>query len=471
MNKWRTATGMLPPVGQSKSPKSRIAAAREMMASTAPVFGNDSLEEENKWLREELARIKNEVVGAMNRRSMAMVAGGGFRGPGAGVSNRMCDCEQLREKLARCQNALEQSREKERRQAAMVEAQAEALSDAHEKVQFHAARAEACASFKPEMCSASSQTDPKTPPIRSIASQTIVAECERCEVEVQVDPPQSSTVTIGSQTSTTALVDAAAQYEQDVRDLAVQATVNSDNNGTQTEAFPPVVHVEEVSMQTEATGVCVIETQTDDIETPEAEPCEEEKEVIEVEVQTEPLEEPAKATASKGVQAVPRPRTPVERGQQTEPSEDDALVEKLRLKISASETVIEVLGLENAELKASEKMLQEELKREKQQVTTWQKAAQSKVFGHLNVLVVSPKAECTVRGESLDMTSWDISRIQSLIEEEVIPRFTRVFAYEGDDQPPEVRNAIDGAMKEFASTFRMKLSEMLQNAGPKASRG
>jgi hypothetical protein len=400
---------------------------------------------------------------------MAMVAGGGFRGP-SGVSNRICDCDQLREKLARCQNALEQSREKERRQTAMVEAQAEALADAREQVQFHAARAEACALYKPEMCSAGSQTECEAAPCQSVGSQTTVVECERCEVEVQVEPPHSSTAAVGSQTSVTPLVHAAVQYEQDVRELAVQTTMEHDDNGTQTEAFSP--EVEEVSMQTEANTVSVIATQTDDVEVQEAESCEEpqEKIVIEVEVQTEPLEAPAKATASKGIQAVPRPRTPVERGQQTEPSEDERLVEKLRLKVNASETVIEVLGLENVELKASEKMLQEELKREKQQVATWQKAAQSKVFGHLNVLVVSPKAECTVRGESLDMTSWDISRIQSLIEEEVIPRFTRVFAYEGEDQPPEVRNAIDGAMKEFATTFRTKLSEMLSNAGPKAAR-
>jgi hypothetical protein len=91
-----------------------------------PVLGSGgTLEEENHWLREELARIKNEVVGAMNRRSMAMVAGGGFRGPSRG-SKTVCECEQLREKLAKCQQALAESREKERRQAAIADASAEA---------------------------------------------------------------------------------------------------------------------------------------------------------------------------------------------------------------------------------------------------------------------------------------------------------------------------------------------------------
>lgn len=461
---------MLPPVGHGKSAKSRISAAKEMMASTAPVLGKGSLEEENQWLREELARIKSEVVGSMNRRSMAMVAGGGFRGR-QDTSNRICtDCDQLREKLARCQNALEQAREKEKRQAALIESQAEELAEAREQVAFHAARAEACAAYKPDMCSTASQTvsevRPLKPPLRSMASQTAPVACQSCEAEVQVDPPQCTTVTVGSQTLATPLVDAVTQYQQDVRELAVQTTVDSANNAVQTEDFP--AEVAEVAMQTEATSFRVIETQTDEVESQEAESCEEETQVAEAEVQTEPLKEPRKATASKGIQAVPRPRTPVERGQQTEPMED-LEKEKLRLKVDASEIMIDNLGLENGELKASERALQDELRSSQQQVATWQKAAQSKVFGHLNVLVVSPKAECTVRGESLDMTSWDTSRIQSLIEEEVIPRFTRVFAYEGEEQPPEVKNTIDGAMKEFAATFRMKLSEMLANAGPTRS--
>lgn len=482
-NKWRTST--LPPVGKGKSRVSRAAAAREMMSSTwagtprtatatgaerslSPVLGSLSIEEENNWLREELARLKNEVVGCMNRRSMAMVAGGGFKsGPTRRGSKEICECDQLREKLSRCQHALEQAREKERRQAVIAEASAEALAAAHEQVQFHAARAEACASYKPEMRSTGLQTD--VVPSKSMASQATSVVRRSCEVGVQAEPTPSSTSAVGSQTFATPRADAAAQYELDVRTVEVQAMVDSQTHAAQTEDFS--AEVAELAVQTETTSVGVMETQTEEIEPQQAEPCKTTKQFVEIEVQTTPLEEPAKASASKGVQAVPRPPpAPIHRSQQTEPSEDEGLVEKLRLKVNASETVIEVLGLENVDLKAAERALQDELRASQQQVATWQKAAQSKVFGHLNVLVVSPKAECTVRGESLDMASWDISRIQSLIEEEVIPRFTRVFTYEGEEQPPEVKNAIDGAMKEFASTFRAKLSEMLTNAGPKAPR-
>jgi len=260
------------------------------------------------------------------------------------------------------------------------------------------------------------------------------------------------------------MADAAAQWEQDVRAVEVQVTVDSQANSAQTEGFP--AETAEAAVQANGRRATkTLETQTMDIE-PEA-PVVETK-VVEVEVQTE--QAPVKATSSKAVQAAQRPPTQLTQGLQTDPWEDQALFEKLRLRVATSDAAVEVLGLENAELKTTERTLQDDLRNSQQLVATWQKAAKSKVFGHLNVLVVSPKAECTVRGQNIEMASWDTSRIQSMIEEEVIPRFTRVFAYESEEQPPEVQNAIDLAMKDFASTFRTKLSEMLTTAGHKAAR-
>jgi len=408
---------------------------------------------------------------------MAMVAGGGFRGRSSGTNKSICgDCDQLRERLARCQQALQESRENERRQTALAEASEQAAMEAREKAQFHAARAEATQAWavsRPQMCNAQSQTE-AAPPLMNASSQTIPDE-PKCvsEAGVQVEPPQCITIAAGTQTLEIPMADAAVQHEQDQRGVGVQASVDSQTNEAQTETF--VAEEKEIAVQTEVKNFHTSQTQTDQIKL-EAEPCKAPvmppKVVVEVEVQTQPLEKPVKATTTKGVQAVPpSPPAPVHQALQTEPWEDEGVLEKLRSKIKSCENIVEAIGFENAELKASQKNLQTELRNMQQQVSTWMRAAQSKVFGHLNVLVVSPKAECTIRGENLDMTSWDIHRIQSLIEEEVIPRFTRVFAYEGEEQPPEVKSAIDGAMKEFASTFKRKLSEMLSNAGPKATRG
>ncbi|CAJ1443783.1 unnamed protein product [Effrenium voratum] len=61
------------------------------------------LEDENKRLREELAKYQTEAL-ERHRRPMAAIAGGGFR---AAASQRSCMCEVLKAKLARrCRQVL-----------------------------------------------------------------------------------------------------------------------------------------------------------------------------------------------------------------------------------------------------------------------------------------------------------------------------------------------------------------------------
>lgn len=75
-----------------------------------------ALEDENRALREELAHYRSSsALVAANRRQMAAVAGGGFRGPSSVSQPRQCMCDTLRAKLTRIRAELREARCESRR--------------------------------------------------------------------------------------------------------------------------------------------------------------------------------------------------------------------------------------------------------------------------------------------------------------------------------------------------------------------
>mmetsp|Transcript_32657 Transcript_32657/g.59950 ORF Transcript_32657/g.59950 Transcript_32657/m.59950 type:complete len:125 (-) Transcript_32657:48-422(-) len=96
----------------------------------------------------------------------------------------------------------------------------------------------------------------------------------------------------------------------------------------------------------------------------------------------------------------------------------------------------------------------------------FQRMAQTRAFGQLNVTILCPRAECTVSGERVEMDSWNPARLREEFEREVLPRFTKVFVDEASGTTGQKTNrarseAVDRAMQEFAETFRERLSAML----------
>lgn len=388
--------------------------------------------EENRQLREELAGMKAEFVGSMKRRTMASVAGGGFRG-NSKERREDCKCDALRAQLVRLQQALKDAKDELRKQPSLpIKETRDGSCSAH----------------------------PKTRSVETSMQKTCYEEAavNTCAVAVADAMVQSqpSSVSCSVQYDAPAMIDSEAQSDCiEFAQAEVEAIAETATASAQTDAPP-----EPMSASVQTLDIPILETR-------------------EMAAQTDA--ENRKTSCSKSVQcesekvaqvsSVCSQTDVVQRSDvsfQTDPPEDEGLAKILQQSLIESQAMLDHYKTVNDRLGSNEKTLEKELAASQQQMDVWQKAATTKVFGQLSVMVVCPKAECTIRGEFLEMTTWDLKRIQNMIEDEVIPRFTKVFSYEGEQQPPQIRDAIDSSMQEFAQTFQMKLSEMLSNVGPKA---
>merc|ERR1719487_1095609 len=72
-----------------------------------------TLEDENRVLREELSRLQTNAIENLHRRPMAAIAGGGFRGPTSAPA-KQCMCDALRSKLAKIRQELREARGEQR---------------------------------------------------------------------------------------------------------------------------------------------------------------------------------------------------------------------------------------------------------------------------------------------------------------------------------------------------------------------
>merc|ERR1719414_257899 len=81
----------------------------------------------------------------------------------------------------------------------------------------------------------------------------------------------------------------------------------------------------------------------------------------------------------------------------------------------------------------------------------------------MNITILCPRAECNVRGEHLEIDSWNPELLREEFEKEVLPRFVRIFVQESEAGQAAVARpeAVDRTMQEFADVFRERLTAML----------
>lgn len=512
----RRATAPSPPMmlmetrtGATESPASWCDIKR---GSTTGRIGMESatvLEEENRALREELARYQSEAIGNLHRRPMAAIAGGGFRGPSVGVQ-KQCMCDSLRSKLAKIRAELREARCESRAQQGLsqntlhlcrdAEAQTtvESVADVVD-IATQATRAAVLAAAgadpprppgRPRMVDAqmqaesaqmvevSAQTNCSAPSRHAEVQATPLTACTSSE-GVQagysvpapwLPPREAETQTAPRPTAT----DASAQAVAHGSDASVQAgscTAAADID-TQTEAVgidaaaqagSPAVFTAAVSSQTNAPPRCV--EASAQCEEPRSKSkqlrmlnscavaCQTSSNRTSASVQT-----PKPMRAAVGSQASPPPG--VDRGTQAEDQEAHLREAKRDTKLHDLEERVLALTAENS-------LLREENDSATEKAEAFQRMAQSRAFGQMNVTILCPRAECTVSGERVEMDSWNPQKLREEFEREVLPRFTRVFVDEvtagqsGTKTNRTRSEAVDRAMQEFAETFRERLSTML----------
>jgi len=432
-------------------------------------LSSTSLEDENRALREELARCQ---IDASHRRSMAAIAGGGFRGLSQSRPS-LCMCDQLRAKLVRVTAELQEAR---------YEARAGPPPVTPDLVDSGAQTDEAVGRGTSE---ASAQTDAPAPG-RDAGVQSEAQEPLRTAraAEVQAGPGLTSSRDAATETALK-LVDNSVQAAPQTWEAAAQAilplpgspvrerprcreagaqTVSSStaDSGSQTKASPPVITAAAASQTQSAAPRMDTSVQTASFEDVwlSSRPC-----TREFEVQTPACHFPRShsssqtarpSTASMSTQASPRKST--DRSTQAEDREArrrEAVLKTQLVEIEAHANATAVAKLE----------LEDALLKEREGVEVWRSLAQKQTLGQMNVTILCPRAECTVNGQRIEIDSWNPVKIREEFENKVLPRFTRIFVEEpgaGGAQKARPRpEAVERAMQEFADVFREKLAAML----------
>lgn len=403
------------------------------------------------------------------RRTMAAIAGGGFRGP-ASTPPRQCMCDLLRARLARAQSELRELR----CGGSGRQSKATILDDPADDLEL------------PEVPGAISAAAPVNTADAAVQVSTGGEEQlapERHEVSVQASPPLRSVEAVEVQAGSGGLLrgEAASQAVPAVAEGVAQTEV-SLAEGMALRAWPqpllPAHPSTEAAVQTSAEATAEfatqagaptwhrssIESQTEALATSEA--------VVQAVAASR---EGSTQTAGPGVEE----RTTCTRTSQTEvpPSISCAVqtapqrgVDKTTQK-EDSQAKFEAAKLEKSVKALTAEVADAATARNdaKEAEAAWRHMAQSKALGQLNVTILCPRAECTVNGERLEMDSWDPTRLRAEFERDVLPRFARLFV---EEFPTAQKNrprpeAVDRTMAEFAEVFRKRLTTML--AGPNAA--
>lgn len=479
-------------------------------------MGMDSLqtlEDENRVLREELSRLQSNAIDSLHRRPMAAIAGGGFRGP-AQKQQQQCMCDSLRLKLAKIRQELREARGEQRlpsRGGFPTEAVCLKDSEAQTSPKL---KPEAVPDYKPPQTApstfsgaarmlasaiklnshvdANSQTDCK---LSANASSQAVSSSSHAEAQT-ASPPKGEELGVqaGSGISMPADMETQTAAPPQLADTASQVVaVASEEATSQTEAIP-TPSVLEATMQTEAIPTpSLAEAETQATAEASAKAMQTDPWPLKVATANASCEasipspstqvavklcsaacqtkEAARSVAAVQTQAPPRkaaaatqagPPPGVDRGTQ---AEDDSA--KLHAKrVAELEDLVKGLQAQVAKLTNQNEALTNESNDNREKAEAFQHMAQTKAFGQMNVTILCPRAECTVSGERIEMDSWNPARLREEFEREVLPRFTRVFVEESMAGMPKNGSkarseAVDRAMQDFAETFRERLSAML----------
>jgi len=449
------------------------------------------LEEENQRLRDELAKLQCSVM-EKNRRPMAAIAGGGFRGSTS--QQKTCNCDALQKKLSRCRAEL---RELQRKfSVSTVDSRPLSGSDLAPTV------LSLDAFPPPPLEDAEVQSTPRTPPspklqpwcvpalppVRSTSEvevQTSPLEGPALvSVETQADSPSAQMCSAGVQAGTrppvmgeTAVQTSAAQVvlvESFVQAVASSSDAEAQAAPTSSEAVCQAdiqgeqkVSVMEAFVQTNCVPVATsaaTQTAADQCGIEEAVQADlgmavavtselcvqtEGPRLAGIAVQTMPPKVSSVATQAAPGNAV---------HQAVQAVDDSALKEKAVREEQLRNLEARCKDLDRSSMKTSE-----ECQKTKEDLQAWQQMAQSKALGQMNITILCPRAECTVNGTRIEVDSWNPAKLRTEFEENVLPRFTKVFVEEdsgefGSQAKPE---AVKRTMEEFAVVFRERLSAML----------
>lgn len=455
------------------------------------------LEEENRLLKEELARYRKDAMEFISaqRRPMAAIVGGGFRNSQA---HKQCMCESLRAKLTKAKIDL---RELQRLSAPWRENSAVAASNTTS--QSHA-EVQACSLYRvqstqtmetgmasprctnveaPEMCDAavqalvfpisvshaSTQASMK-PDVREVDVQAGCVPLTEASVQtggievshalVQCEAATTCVAEIGTQVECSAVSwgEAAAQTELCCTEArATQACALTWDCEVQTDALPLLPKPKElVHMSCQASE-----------EPPRAQTSERGMQTLKIACPANPtaaVQTLSVALANKATETVLQPR--VDFGCQMEDEVQAARVKAQDAQVIAQTSKLLELEATVKSLAGMKTDLQDVLRLCREDSEAWQQMAQSKAMGHMNITILCPRAECTIGGEKIEMDSWNPSKLKEEFENEVLPRFARVFVSneEGSQPRPE---AVERTMQEFVDAFRSRLSAMLE--APNAS--
>jgi len=465
-------------------------------------FHSGSIEDENRYLREELSRLQTNAIDALHRRPMAAIAGGGFRGPTSKEPPKQCMCDSLRGKLARIRQELREARGEQRlpSQGGFPvdirdnEAQTSPkLAKPADEIALYqppqtapsnlsgAARLLTAAVRRQSSVDAPTQTDSKT--TADVSTEIVLCTShvdtqtafEKGELGVQAGCGISHPANAETQTASSPkaqLLDTASQATATGTEIAVQAgqaPAIPATTASQTEAAAAGVEVEvqatatatASSMQTDVPGRADVACEAK-IEEKKVKP--KVKNSCSAAIQTIPptrcvaaVQTKAPSKTASATQVTPPPG--IDKSCQ---AEDDRLEAALKRE-ARHEAKIAELEARVAQLLSEKDVLKSDLLKSQEAAETFQQLVNTKAFGQMNVTILCPRAECTVSGERVEMDSWNPKRLRDEFEREVLPRFTKVFVEESNgSKPPKARSeAVDKAMQDFAETFRERLSAML----------
>lgn len=400
------------------------------------------------------------------RRTMAAIAGGGFRGPQA-LQPRQCMCDLLRAKLARAQAELRELRLQRSMTSPSFseesvdggedlgiapplvlrcDTEVQTVAEPDPPAWLPPRTAEASSQVVPEQRHATTQSGVGLSGTRDTATGSdLVAREASSQTSPAAPPSRPVSRDAGAQASLEArsVAEASTQWEGALVESATQvgAAAEAVTVASQT---PPRPGAADAAAQASS------------------------GEAREHGTQTEPSAEPRRALRAMGSQATPLGKSA---GVQATPGGMDRSVqcEDLAMKDLAEE--MRRLKAENESLGAEALQLQHGLRRTREGEEAWRHMAQSTALGRLSITILCPRAECTVNGERVEMDSWNPTKLKREFESEVLPRFARVFVEEGRLGSPSQAHVrpevVERTMQEFADIFRVRLSAML--AAPSAT--